>query len=140
MKRNGFIPSVRTTSAATETKFPGGIGYCANGGMKEHRIPSARRAPAQAALPEEFSDAAAELAAGSNLSLAATAGRARSLLCSGLNLKRYERNCGNYGAASFILAASKLAEKIIKAHVETPAIQCDRLRTTTYGFYTGNPV
>lgn len=93
----------------------------------------------QPALLKEFNNEAAELPAKSNLSLKATAAWEHSLFCSVLNLKRYE-NCGNYRAASFILAPSKLAEKIIKAHVEMPALQCDRLRTTTHGFYTGKPV
>lgn len=48
-----------------------------------------------------------------------------SFSCSILNLKRYEKNRGNYRAASFILAPSKLAEKIIKAHAGS-ALRCDK--------------
>lgn len=118
-------------------KFPWGIRYCANGEIKKQQITST--GGLQPALLKEFNNEAAELPAKSNLSLKATAAWEHSLFCSVLNLKRYE-NCGNYRAASFILAPSKLAEKIIKAHVEMPALQCDRLRTTTHGFYTGNPV
>jgi len=94
----------------------------------------------QPALLKEFNNEAAELPAKSNLSLKATAARERSLFCSVLNLKRYEKDCGNYRADSFILAPSKLAEEIIKARVEMPVLQCDRLRTTAHGFCTGNPV
>ena len=67
----------------------------------------------QPALLKEFNSEAAELPAKSNLSLKATAAWERSLFCSVLNLKRYKNNCGNYRAASFILAPRKLAEKII---------------------------
>lgn len=94
----------------------------------------------QPARWEELDNEAAELPAESKLWLEASAARERSLFCSVFNFGRHKDNCGNYSPVSFIPAPSKLAEKIIKAHVEMPVLRRDGLRTTKRDFYTGNSV